>query len=190
MWCDTCQQDVPAVAADGQTGVCCVRCREPLVGGGSGSPEAASGPNGAQRAISSTMAVGAAWRPPGDLYDWELAQTLRHVGHVLKRSAPKKPQASGSERALRRLDASHQGVGHWHARPVTSTTAPAPHDRVFSERAKHRTSPLAWNITLVGLAAFSCGVSLLIVKTRAGKRPRETPEPSCPLFPFAFFLVP
>lgn len=157
------------MAADGETSVCCVRCREPL-GSDSGSPGAVSSSEKAEAAAGSTLILlGAVKQPPGDQHDWELAQTLRHVEHVLKRTATKQSEAGDGERAMRRVDAAHQGVGRWNAKPGAPAIVPATPVRASSERAKPRTSPLAWNLILAGLAAFSCGISLLIGSELSGR---------------------
>ena len=167
MWCNTCQQDVPAVAADGPKGVCCVRCHGAL-SGGSDSRGAVSESEGAETRIGSVFAVGVDWRPPGDMHDWELSQKLRHVKHVLRRISPDTTRAGG-DRAAHRIDAAHQGIGRWHAKPTAPSAVPAEPVRTAPEPVKPRTSSVAWNLTLLGLATFSCGVSLLIGSELSGR---------------------
>ncbi len=158
MWCSTCGQDVPVVAADAGISVCCVRCGEPIRSAVSADATPELQVIEAACPISE-LAVAAGMT--GGLDDWELGQKLRDVEHVLRRSAPEGSQAADEATTHYRLDAAHEDPTTQHAVDTSKSVHLKVRTRPTSRAAMPKPSLLAWGAIALGLATVSCGLALL-----------------------------
>lgn len=167
MWCESCRQDVPAVANATHGAVCCARCNHPIassVGAAHHVGIVDSGIDLTPAGKADATSASAAPKSAGDsapqqsvpaIDDWELDQHLRHANTVL-RSAKGSRGKENSEKRYRfdppRVDAINFTDP---AAEASYSTAAQP-----NSIAKHG-SGLGWFTLCIGLMAFACGAVLL-----------------------------
>jgi uncharacterized membrane-anchored protein YhcB (DUF1043 family) len=145
MWCRTCRQDVPGVAAATPGELRCVKC-----GGLLGEAAAANAglAAGIARTVEHGLSLesGTSTSPPelDDLDDWELADA---VGQVRRFSRPNV------------VHTAHAAVPADHARRPPAGPAAAP---TAPRSAAPRGGSLAWAVLLAGLGSLVCGSVLLV----------------------------
>lgn len=138
MWCRTCQQDVPAVAASGDASqVCCARCG------------IVHQPRDAESKTSAPGDEVSAHLPPGGkLNHWqldhELAEAQRLVQQIKNRAENNGSNTDGQSVRGSRIG-SHQKINSETPTPSRSTG-----------------SAFSWLVTGVGLAGLVCGCTLLV----------------------------
>jgi len=136
MWCSTCQQDVPGLAAsDG--GQRCGKCSQPLAGGQSPALDGSRVLDGStvQRLLSD--------QPSAD--DWALEAELRSVERLVGSLRGSTPRTA--------VDAPHAALPAWHVPQEQATREP-----VAVQSTSH---VAAWTVLSIGLAVFACGGVLL-----------------------------
>lgn len=177
MWCKSCKQDVPAVAAAGDASqVCCPRCNSTLslsasvtsrdpndtVGSGKAEPVELESEldedQGTSRGVQET-------NPPSlEFCDWQFQDDARAIQRILG-SLGNKPHW--------RLDTAHDAGSHDaarapHSSPTFSQERPVvPSSRSPQQKPKGqkksggKTSWFSWLLMAVGLMTFVCGAVLL-----------------------------
>jgi hypothetical protein len=154
MWCQQCQQDVPAIASSGERKFCCPRCGQAVGGQG----------------LSGTDAKTSSSDPPpesacvGEMpsYDsWEFDDQLWRIAQALQvDTAPGHRREKGDVREVIRYDQAHDALNQRHAPPM----------QVSRERKSKSHSGsigssllafLIWAALSLGTAALVCGGILL-----------------------------
>lgn len=151
MWCQECQQDVPAVFSRHEGGYRCPRCSSDFCGSQTKAVTTKEQPAEADRSDAVLPDTPLASPPVFD--DWELGEQLKHVERVLAaEQASRAPQPGG----CLRFD-----------RPHTSENN-APHyvDRKGVRRDEEGSKPaglrsLVWPLLALGLMTFVCGGVLI-----------------------------
>jgi hypothetical protein len=162
MWCETCAQDVPAVASAKEETVRCARCGEPAAvppGMGLHAQVDDAGIDLAARAPAGET------RPP-EFDDWELDEEIRRTGSVLKK--PVSPEGKSNFHIALKHRFDPPQFGELDLGPVDST-APRIRKTATDSRSKRRSSPIAWAALSLGLMAFVCGAVLLGWSLVAGR---------------------
>src|SRR5574340_89426 len=109
MWCTRCRQDVPGFATGESEKLRCPRCSGELraqVSTPCAEPSAPQDTSGTDATANAT----AAWD------NWEVDESLRHIGRVLRPGGSDQQQQEAAYRQMKaRLDPPHQGPAAWHA---------------------------------------------------------------------------
>jgi hypothetical protein len=152
MWCNNCQQDVPAVGRSGSTKLECSRChtaqRAPHV----------VGISQAGIALDDAVALEVVdSRPPLAADDWQLRRRTRELGRKLRydtTGAGRRAQAAATPNTFSDLaerTATPIVEPASHAKQQSNTAAPSPESGQY----------FAWFVTFIGTAAFAGGVGLI-----------------------------
>lgn len=159
MWCNQCQQDVPALASADRREFCCPRCSNELQARSGGMP-------GVDESVAYRADRGKAQTAPPPHDAWESEQQLRHIAHVIGAKKVDRPEPPADSRpTVARIDSAH-GIGAgMHSRPSDQD--------VGHDGAEHSAGPMAaltWLALSLGTMAFVCGGILTgwsIVTSRA-----------------------
>jgi hypothetical protein len=154
MWCQQCQQDVPAIASSGDRKFCCPRCGQ-AVGGQS--------PSGTDAKTSSSdpplESACAAEIPSFDC--WEFDDQLWHIAQALQvDTAPGHRREKGNAREVFRYDQAHDALNPRHA-PPTPVSRERKSEIHSGSIAGSLLAMLIWAALYLGTAALVCGGILL-----------------------------
>lgn len=152
VWCKSCQQDVPAVAAtESDDGVCCARCGGPVGHDGVATKYSPTADEPVR--LDDTLVE----PPPSLADDWDAEQQLRRAVRVLQSSTrPAKP--TDAHTAQLRFDPPQLDLRPWQAGQARRSQAqPAPARRVRGAWI----GGLAWLMLALGLMGLACGGVLL-----------------------------
>jgi hypothetical protein len=152
MWCNNCQQDVPAVGRAGSTKLACTRCHNTL------RPPHAVGISEAGIALDDDVALEVVdSRPPIVSDDWQLRRRTRELGRKLRydtTGASRRAQAAAPQNLFSELAEQTSTPivepGNY-SRPPQSAKAVGPDFGQF----------VAWFVTFLGFAALASGLGLI-----------------------------
>lgn len=150
MWCNTCQQDVPALSRTGSTKLACSRCHATL------PPPHAVGISEAGIALDDAAALEVVDKlPPLLADDWQLRRRTRDLGRKLRhepaslRRRVDSPQNMFADLAAQ--TASPIVDPGSYLRPSSAAAAPRPESGQFA----------AWFVTFFGLTSLAAGLALV-----------------------------
>ena len=144
MWCPTCQQDVPAVAAGPHSArVCCARCGEAVRTFASDSSEDDAPAQGFDFPRSASVP------PASSLLDWKLDDELREAQRLVRLV---KSQSDGGNRTAEQTDSD-----------------PSPKHSPAGARRSSGSGLFGWTLSGLGLSGLVCGCALLIWSLVTGR---------------------
>lgn len=154
MWCQRCQQDVPAVASTGCGEVVCARCHHQFQ-----NPSAA---NVADNGLDLSEMDRAPLSPVEMLSDWQTEQRFRALSRTLRSGGTTGAQAVAlSNKAIYRFDTPQQS----YVQPEQLARQSPPQVResrvgMPNQRSGLGSQIVAWLVLLSGTFAFGCGAGL------------------------------
>ncbi len=150
MWCNNCQQDVPAIARAGTSKLACTRCHNTL------RPPHAVGFSEAGIALDDDIALEVVdSRPPIVSDDWQLRRRTRELGRKLRHEPVGSQRRDGSPQnlfsELAAQTASPIVDPGRYAQPTSTTKPPSP----------EMGQVVAWFITFTGFTSLVAGLGMI-----------------------------